>query len=88
LPAKGSITTMSGATLDEDAVDEVLYLARANEASELESYMTELSAQKPKHSKAELLAAAVDPHSKNGALHYAAANGHTGTSLSSKLQFG
>ena len=33
------------AGLDEEAIDEVLYLARANEATELESYVSELSAQ-------------------------------------------
>ncbi|KAF2023347.1 ankyrin [Setomelanomma holmii] len=63
------------ATLDEDAVDEILYLARANEASELASYLSALSGQS-KRSSAELVTAAIDPFSKNGALHYAAANGH------------
>ncbi|KAF1941055.1 ankyrin [Clathrospora elynae] len=61
--------------LDEDAIDEVLYLARANEAAELDSYLSGLSAQ-TKRPKAELIAAAIDPYSKNSALHYAAANGH------------
>lgn len=64
--------------LDEDAIDEILYLARANEAAELESFLSELSAQ-VKQSKADLLTAAVDPNSRNSALHYAAANGHNGT---------
>ncbi|KAH7079575.1 ankyrin repeat-containing domain protein [Paraphoma chrysanthemicola] len=64
------------ATLDEDAVDEILYLARANEPVELASYLSELSAQ-TKRPSAELVGAAVDPFSKNSALHYAAANGHT-----------
>jgi hypothetical protein len=68
------------AGLDEDAIDEILYLARANEAAELESYLSEVSAQ-TKRSKAEVLIAAVDPYSKNSALHYAAANGHNGTVL-------
>ncbi|CAI9628451.1 ankyrin repeat containing protein yar1 [Alternaria burnsii] len=63
------------AGLDEDVVDEVLYLARANEAAELDSYMSELSTQ-TKRSKTELYTAAIDPYSKNSALHYAAANGH------------
>ncbi|KAH7413754.1 ankyrin repeat-containing domain protein [Phaeosphaeria sp. MPI-PUGE-AT-0046c] len=62
-------------SLEEDAIDEILYLARANEAAELTSYLSELSAQ-TKRSSAELVAAAIDPYSKNGALHYAAANGH------------
>ncbi|CAN9247851.1 unnamed protein product [Alternaria alternata] len=63
------------AGLDEDVVDEVLYLARANEAAELDSYIYELSTQ-TKRSKTELYTAAIDPYSKNSALHYAAANGH------------
>ncbi|KAI4672228.1 uncharacterized protein J4E78_000728 [Alternaria triticimaculans] len=65
------------AGLDEDAIDEVLYLARANEPSELDSYVSELSTQ-TKRPRAELFAAAIDPYSKNSALHYAAANGHNG----------
>lgn len=66
------------AGLDEDTVDEVLYLARANEAAELASFVSKLSEQ-TQRAKAELVVAAVDPHSKNTALHYAAANGHNGT---------
>jgi hypothetical protein len=65
--------------LDEDSIDEILYLARANETDELEGFLSELSNQ-TKLSKAELIDAAVDPHSKNSALHYAAANGHIGIS--------
>ena len=64
-------------SLDEDAVDEILYLARANEAAELASYLSELSTQ-TKCPNSELVAAAVDSYSKNSALHYAAANGHNG----------
>jgi ankyrin repeat protein len=63
--------------LDEDTIDEVLYLARANEPAELDSYVSDLSTQ-TKRSKAELFTAAIDPYSKNSALHYAAANGHNG----------
>ncbi|KAF2657124.1 ankyrin [Lophiostoma macrostomum CBS 122681] len=66
---------MSGITLDEDAIDEILYLARANETSDLGGYLSELSSH-TKHAQADLIAAAVDPFSKNTALHYAAANGH------------
>jgi hypothetical protein len=65
------------AALDEDAVDEILYLARANEAAELATFVSELSAQ-TKRPSVELVVAAIDPYSKNGALHYAAANGHIG----------
>lgn len=64
--------------LDEDSIDEILYLARANEAQELEEFLSKLATQS-KHSKSELIAAAVDPYTKNTALHYAAANGHLGT---------
>ncbi|OAL45187.1 ankyrin [Pyrenochaeta sp. DS3sAY3a] len=63
------------AGLDGDSIDEILYLARANEAGELESFLSQLSAQTTR-SKADLVIAAVDPDSKNSALHYAAANGH------------
>lgn len=67
-------------TLDEDAIDEILYLARANETTELDEFLFGLTTQ-TQHSKAGLIAAATDPHSKNSALHYAAANGHIGISL-------
>ncbi|KAF2734617.1 ankyrin [Polyplosphaeria fusca] len=63
-------------TLDEDAIDEILYLARVNDTAELDKYLSELSTQ-TKHAKADLVAAAVDPYSNNTALHYAAANGHS-----------
>lgn len=62
---------------DEDSVDEILYLARANEASELEQFLTTLSTQISKP-KVQIIAEAVDSYSKNTALHYAAANGHIG----------
>lgn len=68
---------MASVKLDEDSIDEILYLARANEASELATYLDELSTS-TKHSKADIAAAAVDPNTKNTALHYAAANGHVG----------
>lgn len=68
------------AILDEESIDDILYLARANEAQELDEFLSTLSTQ-TKKSRAELIAAAVDPHSKNGPIHYAAANGHLGTAL-------
>lgn len=61
--------------LDEDSVDEILYLARANEAAELEQFLSTLSTQTSKP-KDQILAEAVDSYSQNTALHYAAANGH------------
>lgn len=63
--------------IDEDSVDEILYLARANEANELEQFLNTLSTQISK-SKDQILVEAVDSHSQNTALHYAAANGHNG----------
>lgn len=71
--------------LDEDSVDEILYLARANEATELDQFLSTLSTQisKPKD---QLLAEAVDSYSQNTALHYAAANGHIGTSYPMRSQ--
>jgi len=66
--------------MDEDTIDEILYLARVNEVNELSTYLSDVSAQ-AKRSKAELVAAAVDAYSKNTALHYAAANGHVGMSI-------
>lgn len=66
------------AGLDEDTIDEILYLARVNEVAELEAYLSEAST-KTKLPKPALLAAAIDQYSKNSALHYAAANGHVGT---------
>ncbi|KAF2462768.1 ankyrin [Lindgomyces ingoldianus] len=66
---------MSQVALDEDSIDDILYLARVNETSELDSFLAELST-KTKQPKAEIAAAALDLYSKNSALHYAAANGH------------
>ncbi|KAF1996407.1 ankyrin [Amniculicola lignicola CBS 123094] len=67
---------MTGRRLEEDAIDEVLYLARVNEPSALDTFVADLAAQ-TSLAKADVVAAAVDPYSKNSALHYAAANGHT-----------
>lgn len=57
-------------------VDDILYLARVNEAAELQCLLVEVC-EKMKLSRAQLLAKAVEPESQNCALHYAAANGHT-----------
>ncbi|KAF1954157.1 ankyrin [Byssothecium circinans] len=66
---------MAPLNLDEDSIDEILYLSRANEAAELSTYLSDL-ATSTKRSSTEILAGAVDPYTKNTALHYAAANGH------------
>lgn len=73
--------------LDEDFVDEILYLARANEANELSQFLNTLSTQISK-SKEQILADAVDSYSQNSALHYAAGNGHNGTSIPPTLLLG
>jgi len=63
--------------LTEDEIDEILYLSRVNEVSELSDYLISLST-KYNCTKEILFEAAVDPESGNSALHYAAANGHLG----------
>ncbi|KAL1645759.1 ankyrin repeat-containing protein [Diplodia intermedia] len=70
--------TANPASLDltEDEVDDLLYLARANETQDLPQYLQHLSQSHAGSSAADILAAAVDEASGNSALHYAAANGH------------
>ncbi|KAB2578170.1 putative ankyrin repeat containing protein yar1 protein [Lasiodiplodia theobromae] len=63
--------------LTEDEVDDLLYLARANETQDLPQYLQELSQSHAGSSTADIVVAAVDEASGNSALHYAAANGHT-----------
>lgn len=60
-----------------DEIEDVLYLARANEAEELTSFLSEL-AQKYNVEQGEIIAACVDQETGNTAIHYSAANGHTG----------
>ncbi|KAF2125359.1 ankyrin, partial [Dothidotthia symphoricarpi CBS 119687] len=62
-------------SLDEETIDDILYFARANEASELSTLLTDL-ATTTKASQADILAAVIDSNSKNSPLHYAAGNGH------------
>lgn len=61
-------------SLNEDAIDDLIYLARANELSELTSTITSLAASH-NCTAAEILSAAVDSASGNSLLHYPAANG-------------
>ena len=65
-------------TLTADEIDDVLYFTRVNEASDLQATITEL-AQKYNRAPREIVEAAVDAESGNGALHYCAANGLAGT---------
>ena len=64
--------------ISEDEVDEILYLARANEIEDLRNYVPTLF---PKYGTqpAWILAQAVDAETGNSTLHYASANGHMGT---------
>jgi hypothetical protein len=65
-------------TLTADEIDDVLYFTRVNEASDLQATIAEL-AQKYNRAPREIVEAAVDTESGNGALHYCAANGLAGT---------
>jgi hypothetical protein len=64
--------------LTADEIDDVLYFTRVNEASDLQATIAEL-AQKYNRAPREIVEAAVDAESGNGALHYCAANGLAGT---------
>jgi uncharacterized protein len=70
--------------LTADELDDLHYLARAKEKDELDQLVSELAA-KYDGSKPFILAAAIDPDSGNTALHFAAANGHTGTACLTPL---
>ena len=63
--------------LTADEIDDVLYFTRVNEASDLQATIAEL-AQKYNRAPREIVEAAVDAESGNGALHYCAANGLAG----------
>ena len=70
-------------TLSEEQIDDLLYLARTNEPSELLSELAaikevQMTARGVRTSEADILLAAVDPDTGNNVLHMAAANGHTG----------
>lgn len=70
--------------LSADEVDDVLYLARANEAEELKGLLSEL-AEKYKMSQGEILESCVDKESANTAIHLLSANGHNGTDVFSSV---
>ena len=66
------------ANLVEDEIDDLLYLARANELQDLQSTISALA--KTHHSTPEnIITVAIDPQNGNGLLHMAAANGYDGT---------
>ncbi|KAF2403095.1 ankyrin, partial [Trichodelitschia bisporula] len=61
--------------LTEDDTSEILYCARAGEATDLAAYLAALAAQHGSTPGVVLLAA-TDPETGNTPLHYACANGH------------
>ncbi|KAK6354582.1 hypothetical protein TWF696_003724 [Orbilia brochopaga] len=62
-------------TLDEDAIDDLLYFARTGELDDLRSTINELATSLNRYA-IEIAAAAVDSYSGNTCLHMAAANNH------------
>ena len=64
-------------TLTEDQIDDLLYLSRTGETSDLKATI-DLFAKAIPTTLSAILAAAVDPASGNGLLHMASANCHTG----------
>ena len=66
--------------LSEDTIDDILYAARTNDQQALTDSLG-TAAQNYSSSEQAVLLAAVAPDSHNTALHYAAANGHDGTSI-------
>lgn len=65
--------------LTEDEIDDIVYVARANELPELIPYLDSLTA-KYNTPKDSIISSAIDAESGNTALHYASANGHLGRS--------
>ncbi len=70
---------MAPPTLSVDEIDELVYLARANEIADFKNEIEGLVKGK-ESSVAEIVKSAIDEESGNGVLHYASANGHAGTS--------
>ena len=68
---------MASPTLPEDEIDDLLYFARTNDTSELQTLLISLAAQNS-CSEADILLTARDADSGNTIAHYAAANGFDG----------
>lgn len=66
-------------TITTDQIDDLLYLARHGETTDLIAVI-DVSAKTLSTTPGTILTAAVDKDSGNGLLHMAAANGHTGLS--------
>jgi len=71
----GPSTSNKLETLPQDEIDDILYIARANELPELAPYLTSLS-QKYGTTPHAILLSSTDSETQNTPLHYAAANGH------------
>ena len=71
------MATATPSTLTTDQIDDLLYLARVGDTTDLKT-ATDLFAKNLSTTPTTILAAAVDKDSGNGLLHMAAANGHTG----------
>jgi len=67
--------------LTEDQIDDLLYLSRTNESTELLSEIASIKscllASTPGITEAGIVLSAIDPSTGNNILHMAAANGHT-----------
>ena len=67
-------------TISTDQIDDLLYLARLGETTDLKAAV-DLFAKSLSTTPGTILTGAVDKESGNGLLHMAAANGHTGLFL-------
>ena len=70
--------TATHPTLDPDTIDDLLFLARTGETSELTDTLFHLAISLSTTPNA-LLLSSIDSDSGNSTLHMASANGHTGT---------
>ena len=64
-------------TLNEEEIDDLIYLARVNELGEFKEELEKLTTRE-KCDVADIVRVAKDEQSGNGVLHMAAANGHVG----------
>ena len=70
--------TATHLTLDPDTIDDLLFVARTGETSELTDTLSHL-ATSLSTTPSTLLLSCIDPDSGNSTLHMASANGYTGT---------
>ena len=76
----GTASPAPTVSLSSDEIDDLLYIARANDLKELDPFLDTLCT-KYNASKAAILSSAIDAESGNTMLHYAGANGLNGTSV-------